>query len=201
MAQKPDHRHSSRRANPCPPHNDAIMWIQIITHTPLWVWGLLTALLALGLWQRRERRVRPFQLLLLPAMLMALGLWSMAPGFVALPVCALIWALAVAASSWLGLQLPRPRAARWLADAGQLQLPGSWVPMVIIISIFGMRYATGVSLAFNPHWRNLASVQWPLALTFGLLSGLFLGRALGLYQLTRALPVQATTVGDAQAAH
>lgn len=201
MAQKPDHRHSSPRANPCPPRNDAIMWIQIITHTPLWVWGLLTALLALGLWQRRERRVRPFQLLLLPAMLMALGLWSMAPGFVAQPVCALIWVMAVAASCWLGLQLPRPQAARWLADVGQLQLPGSWVPMVIIISIFSLRYATGVSLALNPHWRNLASVQWPLALTFGLLSGLFLGRALGLYQLTRALPVQATTVGDAQAAH
>lgn len=177
------------------------MWIQIITHTPLWVWGLLTALMALGLWQRRERRVRPFQLLLLPALLMALGLWSMAPGFVAQPMGALIWAVAVAASGWLGLQLPRPRAARWLADAGQLQLPGSWVPMVIIISIFGLRYASGVSLALNPHWRNLASVQLPLAMVFGLLSGLFLGRALGLYQLTRATPVPAMTTGDAQAAH
>lgn len=168
------------------------MWIQIITHTPLWVWGLLSALLTLGLWQRRERRVRPFQLLLLPAVLMAMGLWSMAPGFVSRPVAALIWLAAVAGACWLGLRLPRPSAARWLPDVGLLHLPGSWMPMLVIVCIFSLRYATGVSLAFNPHWRSLPSVQWPLALVFGLLSGVFLGRALGLYALTRPGAVQPT---------
>lgn len=161
------------------------MLIQIITHTPVWVWGLLTALLALGLWQRRERRVRPFQLLLLPALLMAMGLWSMAPGFVAQPICALIWLLAVAAACRLGLQWPPPGGARWLPQTGRLQLPGSWAPLVIIVCIFSLRYATGVGLALFPEWRNLAGVQGPLALVFGLLSGAFLGRALGLYGLTR----------------
>ena len=177
------------------------MWIQIVTHTPFWVWGLLGALVVLGLWQRQERRVRPFQLLLLPAVLMAMGLWSMAPGFVSQPVSGLIWLLAVAGACWLGLRLPRPGAARWLPDVGQLQLPGSWVPMVIIVSIFSLRYATGVGLAFNPHWRSLAAVQWPLAAVFGLLSGVFLGRALGLYQMTRTAPIQWTTTSDGQHAH
>ena len=177
------------------------MWIQIITHTPLWVWGLLTALLALGLWQRRERRVRPFQLLLLPTVLMAMGLWSMAPGLVAQPVSALIWLLAVAGACWLGLRLPRPSTARWLPDVGQLQLPGSWLPLVIIVSIFSLRYATGVVLTFHPHWRGLAAVQWSLALVFGLLSGVFLGRALGLFQLTRPTLTAATMAPDIYAAH
>ena len=177
------------------------MWIQIITHTPFWVWGLLTALVALGLWQRRERRVRPFQLLLLPAGLMALGLWSMAPGFVAQPLSAVIWLVAVTGAGWLGLQLPRPGAARWLPATGQLQLPGSWVPMVIILSIFSLRYASGVTLALHPHWRDLATVQWPLALVFGLLSGVFLGRALGLFQLTRPAMPTPSAAPDGHLAH
>ena len=71
------------------------MLLQILIHTPLWVWALLAALLALGLWQRRERRVRRGQLLALPVALLALSLWSMAPGFVAQPVAAVLWLAAI----------------------------------------------------------------------------------------------------------
>lgn len=161
------------------------MLIAILSHTPVWVWALLTALVALGLWQRRERRVRPAQLLALPLALLALGLWSMAPGFVAQPVAALLWLLAIVVFSWLCRHLPRPAAARWLAEEGRLFLPGSWVPLVLIVCIFGLRYAVGVGQGLHPQWRDLAQVQWPLALVFGALSGVFLGRALGLRSLAR----------------
>lgn len=160
------------------------MLIQILTHTPLWVWALLTALLALGLWQRRQRHVRRGQLLALPLALLVLGLWSMAPGFVAQPLLAGAWLLALLAAAHLGRRLPTPAAARWLAAEQRLQLPGSWVPLVIILCIFSLRYATGVSLALHPEWRSMLSAQLPLALAFGTLSGIFLGRALGLRALT-----------------
>lgn len=161
------------------------MILQILTRTPLWVWGLLAALLMLGLWQRRERRVSRAQLLALPLALLALGLWSMAPGFVAQPAAAVLWLGAVAAASALGLRLPRPAAARWLADEARLFLPGSWLPLLLMVAIFSLRYAAGVGHGLHPEWRNMATVQLPLALVFGALSGLFLGRALGLLQLTR----------------
>jgi hypothetical protein len=161
------------------------MILQILAHTPVWVWALLAGLLALGLWQRRERRVRRGQLLLLPLALVALGLWSMAPGFVAQPVAALLWLAAIAGAAGLGLRLPRPTAACWLPEEQRLFLPGSWVPMLIILCIFSLRYAAGVGQGLNPQWRGMAEVQWPLALVFGSLSGLFLGRALGLLRLTR----------------
>jgi hypothetical protein len=38
----------------------------------------------------------------------------------------------------------------------------------------------------HPEWRQIFALQAPLALLFGSLSGLFLGRALGLHALTRA---------------
>ena len=162
-----------------------LMLIAILSHTPVWVWALLAALVALGLWQRRERRVRPAQLLALPLALLGLGLWSMAPGFVAQPLAALLWLLAIVAFGWLGRRLPRPAAARWLADEGRLFLPGSWVPLLLIVCIFSLRYAVGVGQGLHPEWRNLAQVQWPLAAVFGALSGLFLGRALGLRSVAR----------------
>ena len=161
------------------------MILQILLHTPLWVWALLAALLALGLSQRRDRRVRRVQLLALPLSLLALGLWSMAPGFVAQPVAAVLWLSAIAAATLLGLRLPRPAAARWLADEARLFLPGSWLPLVLIVTIFSLRYAAGVGQGLHPEWRAMASVQWPLALVFGALSGIFLGRALGLLQLAQ----------------
>ena len=168
------------------------MILQILIHTPLWVWALFAALVLLGLWQRRERRVRRAQLLALPVALLALGLWSMAPGFVSQPVAAALWLSAIAAATAVGLRLPRPADARWLADEARLFLPGSWFPLLLIVAVFSLRYATGVGQILHPDWRGLASVQWPLALVFGGLSGLFLGRALGLLQMTQpTMPVDA----------
>ncbi len=159
---------------------------QILIHTPLWVWAMLLGLLTLGLWQGRTRRVRRAQILVLPLVLLGLGLWSMAPAFVALPLTAATWLLAFVASlAWMQRRAP-PAAARWLATEQRLQLPGSWVPLAIILAIFSLRYGTGVSLALHPQWRSSFAVQMTLALSFGGLSGLFMGRALGLWALTRA---------------
>jgi hypothetical protein len=161
------------------------MILQIISHTPLWVWGLLGALLILGLAQTRSRLVARWQLLALPVVLLMLGLWSMAPGFAAQPLAGLVWLLSLLTFTRLGGSLPRPAAARWLALEQRLQLPGSWLPMLIIMTIFLLRYVFAVAQTLNPEWRGMLAVQAPLALTFGALSGIFLGRALGLLAMTR----------------
>jgi hypothetical protein len=157
----------------------------ILSHTPLWVWCLLAALLVLGLLQTRTRNVTRAQLLALPLVLLGLGLWSLAPGFAAQPLAAIAWLAGLAAFALLGMRLPRPAQTRWLSDSQRLQLPGSWLPMGLILAIFSLRYVTGVSLAMHPQWRTDAAVQFTLAVLFGALSGLFLGRAVGLLRLTR----------------
>ena len=159
------------------------MLIQILSRTPPWVWLMLAALLALGLSQLRTRRVTPAQLLILPAVLLALGLWTMAPGFAALPLVGVLWLTALVGAAQLGRRLQPPRGAVWLASDKRLQLPGSVVPLTIIVAIFALRYAAGVAQALHPDWRTLATVQAPMALVFGGLSGLLLGRALALRAL------------------
>lgn len=159
--------------------------LTILQHTPPWVWGLLAALVALGLAQLRQRRVAPLRLLILPAVLLGLGLWSMGGVFLQLPLVALAWLLALAAGATLGWQLPRPAAARWLAEERRLLLPGSVLPLFVILVIFGLRYASGVAMALHPEWRAAGHVQLPLALLFGAISGLLLGRSLRLHALAR----------------
>jgi hypothetical protein len=159
--------------------------IPILRHTPPWVWAMLVALLALGLSQLRQRRVAPLRLLLLPAVLLVLGLWSMGPAFVQLPLVALAWLLALAGGVALGRRLPRPAAARWLADERRLLLPGSVLPLLVILLVFSLRYSSGVAMALHPEWRADVAVQLPLSLLFGWITGMLLGRSLALHALSR----------------
>jgi hypothetical protein len=162
------------------------MLLQIVLHTPGWVWGLLAALLALGVAQSRARAVHPLQLLALPLVLLGLGLSSLLPAFVSMPMLAVVWLAALGLGLRAGLGLPVAATTRWDSARRRLQLAGSWLPLVLILIIFSLRYAAAVSLALHPAWRQEMAVQVPLCLAFGALSGLFLGRALGLRRLVRA---------------
>lgn len=162
------------------------MIVLILSHTPVWVWGLLAALMALGFSQTRERRLSSWRLLMLPLVLLGLGLWSMAPGFRVLPLSALVWLAALGAGVALLAGRPAPAGAAWLPAEQRLHLPGSWVPMLLILVIFSLRYAANVGMAFNPGWRTAPELLLPLALLYGGFSGIFLGRALALLKLTRA---------------
>jgi hypothetical protein len=165
------------------------MITQILLHTPAYVWALLAALLALGLWQRQARRVRRTQVLAAPLALMAFGLTGLLAGRAAAPLVAVPWLVGLVGCLALGRRWLVPRGARWLADEGRLSLPGSWTPLALIVAIFALRYAAGVAQALHPAWQTAASMQVPLALLSGALSGLFLGRAMGLLALAQ------TTIG------
>jgi len=164
------------------------MIFDILRFTPVWVWGLLAALIALGLSQTRPRRAGRARLMALPLALLALGLWSQRANFAAQPLAAAVWALALLGSAALVRRLPTPAGTVWLPDTRQLHLPGSWLPLLLIIGIFGLRYTVSVGQALHPAWRSAAEVLLPVALLYGVLSGFFLGRALGLLALTRPAP-------------
>ena len=105
----------------------------------------------------------------------------------ALPISltALVWLAALGAGVALLTGRPARADTEWLPTEQRLQLPGSWMPMLLFLVIFLLRYAANVGMAFNPGWRSAPELLLPLALLYGGLSGLFLGRALALLKLTR----------------
>ena len=58
-------------------------------------------------------------------------------------------AAGVAGGSAAGFALGRRRPAERRGD-GKLAVRGDWVPLVLILGIFAMRYATGVALGIDP---------------------------------------------------
>lgn len=158
--------------------------LDILRYTPLWVWGLLVFLVALGAAQLRTRRLSRARLVLLPAVLLALGLFSTATSF-RVPLAALAaWAAALALGALAGWRLLRPDAS-WDPATRTLLLPGSVLPLALILAIFTLRYAGSVALVMHPDWRASLTVALPMSATFGALSGLFMGRAWGLLARAR----------------
>lgn len=158
---------------------------QIVAGTPGWVWALLIGLVVLGLLQTRARKAKLARVVTLPVAMGGLSLYGTVSAFGSAPAVLLAWALALGAVLAISLRQSAPAAARYNATRREFDLPGSWVPMVLILGIFLTKYAVGVATAMQPALRADVAFALPVAVLYGVFSGLFAGRTLGLLRLAR----------------
>ncbi len=159
------------------------MIAQILINTPLWVWGLLAALLVLGFGQTRSRSVSLPRVVLLPLGLGAFSLYGTISAFGTSPTVLGSWLATAVLLVLLVNQLALPAGARYDSATRQFQLPGSWVPMVLIMAIFLTKYAVGVSLVLHPELKVHANFSLAIGTLYGVFSGIFAGRAIRLIRL------------------
>ena len=129
-------------------HPSAI--VDIVRQTPAWVAALLGGLVYLGFSASRDRDVHIGRLLLMPVAMGAMALWGVESAFNGtgrLPELLAVWAAGYAALLALGLRLPVPAGVRYSAAQRSFHLPGSWLPMGLILAVFLLKYAIGVQLA------------------------------------------------------
>lgn len=146
--------------------------LDILAHTPLWVWALYAFVLFMA-WQRTKDRIVPlWRLLLLPAVLLVVTVTGwIGAGIDSLPAI-LVGFIAGGTGGWL---LVRDGSARRL-DGNRLWLRGDWWTFLQIVFILGFRYATTVvgivnpALAVDPIWHTVTLI------ISSALTGLFLGR-------------------------
>jgi hypothetical protein len=160
-----------------------MMFTSIVQHTPVWVWGLFTAVIALGLSQTRDREVTLVRITILPLVLIALSMSGVLSAFGHAPLPLGGWASGVGAALVFGRQFVAVRGARWLAESGRLYVPGSWLPLVLIVGLFCIKYVAGASLAMHPALATNATFAGLCSLAYGSFSGLFLARTLSLRRL------------------
>ena len=161
------------------------MFTAILHHTPSWVWLLLAGLVALGWSQSRDRLLTLPRATLLPLAMVGLSLYGLgsAFGWAAEPLTAWLAGAAAAlaavhaAGGWRGIE--------WQAAARRVFVPGSWVPMVVILGVFSVKFAVGVLLAMQPGLRTQASFVGAAALLYGGFSGLFFSRGIASWQAGR----------------
>lgn len=158
----------------------------ILKNTPTWVWGLAAALLALGLSQVRQRSVGQVRMALIPLTMTGLSLWGTLSAFgasLSFGYVMLAWALG--ALLMIGLLAPRAPQAGAAYDSAtrSFQVPGSLVPLVLILGIFLTKYIVGVELAMQPALAQDGSYGVAVGGLYGVFSGAFAGRAARLWRL------------------
>jgi hypothetical protein len=158
----------------------------IARNTPVWVWGLLAALVALGLTQARDRSASLARIALTPIAMTALSLWGTVSAFGASPQFGpvlLAWSASAAASLAAVAPFAPPAGTRYDPASRIFQLPGSWIPLLLILGVFLTKYVVGVELAMQPALARDGAYTLAVATIYGFFSGLFVGRTARVWRL------------------
>lgn len=158
----------------------------VIAHTPSWVWALLAVLIGVGLSQRRTRSAGLARVALLPIGMSALSLAGTLSAFGHSPQLApvlMAWAATSAAALAAVAPFAPPAGTRFDAASRRFSLPGSWVPMLLVLGVFLTKYVVGVDTAMQPQLASDQRYALAVGTLYGLFSGIFLGRAARLWRL------------------
>ncbi|HVL09710.1 MAG TPA: DUF6622 family protein, partial [Burkholderiaceae bacterium] len=166
-------------------HPEAL--VPILRNTPTWVWGLLAGLLALGISQLRDRTASVARVSLLPLAMTILsvsGTFSALGGTPHRVIAILAWLVAAALAFALTLLARGRNAAQYDPARGVYRLPGSAVPLLLIVGIFLVKYVVGVDLAMAPQLVQDTTYVLCVAALYGAFTGVFVGRASRLWRLS-----------------
>ena len=150
---------------------------QILTHTPLWVFGLFFGLVYLGYLQSRTRQVARGRLIVLPIAMLAWSLYSVWSTFDAHLTALAAWICVWVAVVTIGLARGPSRSASYDAKTAQFTVAGSWLPLALMMGIFFFKYAVAVAHAVKPGVLDTTTAVAVVSATYGLFSGLFMARA------------------------
>lgn len=170
------------------------MILQILKHTPLWVFGLFLGLAYIGYLQSRTRSVSRFRLAVLPVAMLCLSLLGVWSSFGADFIAFFAWASALVTIIAFGLKLPQSRGASYSAESQLFNVPGSWMPLALMMSIFFTKYAVAVARAVSVGHSLPVAATAIVCAVCGLCSGMFFVRAL------RVIRVAQSSTGHSAAA-
>jgi len=159
------------------------MLLQILRHTPPWVFGLFAALLAIGLTQFSTRNLGAGRMAALPLAMSAWSLYSSVAAFGFVVNVLMAWVLGLALAAGPVLLRPVPAGAAYDPASRRFTVPGSAWPLALMMVIFFARYAAGVFGALSPDLAASTPFVTGAAALYGALSGVFVGRAARLGRL------------------
>jgi len=152
--------------------------IEILRQTPTWVFFLFFALLYLGYLLAKTREVSKLRLAVLPVAMIGLSLYGVWSAFSASPRGFAAWAGGLGLALLLNGALRQPRGVSYCAASGRFTVPGSWVPLALLMAIFFTKYFVSAALATKALSPDIPAFVGIASFAFGLLSGTFLARAL-----------------------
>lgn len=148
--------------------------LDIVTHTPLWVWGALALIIVVGLGRTRDRTVTAPRLVLMPLIILGLAAWNLTGLSGSLAAMAGL-GIGIVAGTSAGLAL-ESRAGTTQVGRGVVHLRGDWVSFFVLLAIFVTRYVTTVVSVAAPTIAAGDSYYFVAALLSGFFAFLTLSR-------------------------
>jgi hypothetical protein len=165
------------------------MLIQILTHTPLYVWAILAFLVYRGGVAMRDRDVEVRKLVMIPAVMLVLSLQDISTKFGLGGWALAAWMLAAAG---MALAAGMVRSTRIAASTvpGHVRVRGSRLPLVMMMAVFFTKYVASVTLAVAPQLHQDLLFACIVCGLFGVFNGWFIGRLAGDLASVRVVTVR-----------
>jgi len=161
------------------------MLIEILKRTPSWVFVLFFALLAFGYLQSKDRVVSRNKVTMLPSAMLLLSFYGVLSAFGVTSFALSAWLAGVGIAVCLGLKIAKLGGVGFTAETKSFSVPGSWIPLCLMMAIFFTKYAVGVILARKLQIASELSFIGSISLIYGLLSGVFFARAISILRKSR----------------
>lgn len=151
--------------------------LQIITKVPFFVWPLFAVLLLGGLKARKTSAVPLTILLLIPAIFFGWSLFSFFGKYATDPLAILFWLFCLGLGCSIGFSHMQRQELQFDKKAKKVELPGSWIPLMLSMSIFTSKFSVGMMSSMIPYFKE-SLLFFGLELFSTAILGIFAGRGI-----------------------
>lgn len=151
--------------------------LQIITKVPVFVWPLFVILLLGGLKARKTSTVPLAILLLIPSIFLSWSLFSFFGKYATNPLAVLFWILCLGVGFIIGFSHMQRLQLQFDKKKKKVEMPGSWIPLMLSMSIFTSKFSIGMMSSMMPH-LNGSLLFLGLELFSTIILGIFAGRGI-----------------------
>lgn len=152
--------------------------IQILKGTPIWVYIFFVYLLFVGFLATKTGVVHIAKLALLPVIFLFLSIETLVTHFAINGLSVSTWLIALAVGSLIGYLLVCRHNLRVDRKYLLLEMPGSWLTMILILIIFFGKYYAGYQMSVDPGAVMNTHTEMVVLAVSAFCTGLFVGRML-----------------------
>jgi hypothetical protein len=155
-----------------------IMFMQVLSQIPSWVFALFFVLVAFGFSQSRERVMSRTRVSALPVVMLILSFLGVVSQHGEPLFAFLAWGAGLCLAVSLALRWMDQSRVRFFPERNEFRVPGSWLPLALMMGIFLSKTMVGITSAVNPVLATSVAFALATGLVYGMFSGLFLARGL-----------------------
>lgn len=162
--------------------------LQIITKIPVFVGPLFVILLVGGLRARKNSVVPLAVLLLIPSIFFSWSIFSFFGKYATDSIAILLWFLCLGIGFFIGFSHMQRLKLQFDKQKKKVEMPGSWIPLMLSMSIFTSKFSIGMMNSMMPH-LNGSLLFLGLELFSTIILGIFAGRGINCLLRYRASSV------------